>query len=374
MSRRSLHELASTFGPHLASVCARTAQALAACGFGSLLVHSGRLLAVFEDDRTYPFEAHAPFKVWAPLSDAPDSFVWFEPGARPRLILHRPPDYWYKPAELPEGYWVEHFDMRTRRRPRRGTGAAAAGPVAQRPTSGTRSPELAAWGPAAINPPAAHAAAGLCPRGEDPLRARVPARGEPPGRARTPRRGARLSPGASEFEIELAFLRACGLREQELPYNPIIALNAGGAVLHYQVLEKHAPRASGYSLLIDAGAEFARLCVRHHAHLLSGRCRLRGAHRPRGPHAAGAVRAGARRGRLARRAPARPCAHRASCCARPTSSAAASRRPSPAASPACSCRMASGTCSGSRCTTSAALWLGRRAGRLPRPTDTRTCA
>jgi Xaa-Pro dipeptidase len=61
--------------------------------------------------------------------------------------------------------------------------------------------------------------------------------------------------GASEFEIELAFLRGCGMREQELPYNPIIALNAGGAVLHYQVLEKHRPR-DRHSLLIDAGAEF----------------------------------------------------------------------------------------------------------------------
>jgi Xaa-Pro dipeptidase len=61
--------------------------------------------------------------------------------------------------------------------------------------------------------------------------------------------------GASEFEIELAFLAACGLREQELPYNPIIALNDGGAILHYQVLEKDAP-AQRHSLLIDAGAEF----------------------------------------------------------------------------------------------------------------------
>jgi Xaa-Pro dipeptidase len=62
--------------------------------------------------------------------------------------------------------------------------------------------------------------------------------------------------GGSEFEIELAFLKACGLREQELPYNPIIALNSGGAVLHYQVLQKRPP-PERYSLLIDAGAEFA---------------------------------------------------------------------------------------------------------------------
>jgi Xaa-Pro dipeptidase len=62
--------------------------------------------------------------------------------------------------------------------------------------------------------------------------------------------------GASEFEIELAFLKACGMREQELPYSPIIALNEGGAVLHYQLLEKQAP-AERHSLLIDAGAEFS---------------------------------------------------------------------------------------------------------------------
>jgi Xaa-Pro dipeptidase len=51
------------------------------------------------------------------------------------------------------------------------------------------------------------------------------------------------------------FLRRA-LREQELPYNPIIALNSGGAVLHYQVLQKRPP-PERYSLLIDAGAEFA---------------------------------------------------------------------------------------------------------------------
>jgi Xaa-Pro dipeptidase len=61
--------------------------------------------------------------------------------------------------------------------------------------------------------------------------------------------------GGSEFDIELAFLAGTGLREQELPYNPIIALNEGAAVLHYQVLDRRRPTARR-SLLIDAGAEF----------------------------------------------------------------------------------------------------------------------
>src|SRR6516162_5698394 len=104
--------LDSTFGAHIQAVCERTAQALSSCGYAGLLVYAGSLLPVFEDDRTYPFEANAPFKVWAPLGDVPDSFVWFAPGERPRLLVHRPADYWHKPADPPEGYWVRHFDVR----------------------------------------------------------------------------------------------------------------------------------------------------------------------------------------------------------------------------------------------------------------------
>ena len=59
--------LADLFVAHLEGVCLRTARALEACGYAALLVHSGSLLPVFQDDRTYPFEVHAPFKVWAPL-------------------------------------------------------------------------------------------------------------------------------------------------------------------------------------------------------------------------------------------------------------------------------------------------------------------
>jgi Xaa-Pro dipeptidase len=50
-------------------------------------------------------------------------------------------------------------------------------------------------------------------------------------------------------------MKACGMREQELPYNPIVALNENGAVLHYQFQQRRAP-SKMLSLLIDAGAEY----------------------------------------------------------------------------------------------------------------------
>lgn len=247
--------LEKSFVPHLAALCERTARALACSGYTSLLVHSGSALTVFEDDRTYPFEAHAPFKVWAPLADVPDCFVWFEPGSAPRLILHQPRDYWYKPADLPRGYWVSHFevfpvpDLAAAR-------SALPQDLSRTAYIGDATPEIGSWGVGAINPRPLmrrldYDRAAKSPYELECMRAanRLGARGH---LAAT--RAFRA--GASEFEIEIEFLAACGLREQELPYNPIIALNEGGAVLHYQVLEKRSPRER-HSLLIDAGAEFA---------------------------------------------------------------------------------------------------------------------
>jgi Xaa-Pro dipeptidase len=247
--------LEDSFGPHLKFVCERTARALAACGYSGLLVHSGSLVPVFEDDRSYAFEAHAPFKIWAPLGDVPDSFVWFEPGRQPRLLVHRPADYWHKPADPPHGYWVRHFDVRLVS-DLAATRAALPPVLAQAAYIGDAFVELPTWGVKAVNPPALmrrldYDRAAKTPYELACLREanRLGARGHLAAREA-------FDAGASEFEIELAFLKGCGLREQELPYNPIVALNAWGAVLHYQMLEKTTP-AARHSLLIDAGAEFA---------------------------------------------------------------------------------------------------------------------
>ena len=248
-------ELEATFGPHLEALCARTARALETGGFTGLLVHSGAALTVFEDDRTYPFLAHAPFKVWVPLADAPDSYIWFRPGSKPMLLLHQPRDYWYKPADLPRGYWVRHFEV-VAAADAAAARAALPGDLSRVAYIGDATPELASWGVGAVNPRDLMRRLDYDRAVKSPyelacLRAanRLGARGHLAATRAFER-------GASEFEIELEFLSACGAREQELPYNPIIALNEGGAVLHYQVLEKRAP-LERHSLLIDAGAQFA---------------------------------------------------------------------------------------------------------------------
>jgi Xaa-Pro dipeptidase len=250
----ALPDLEASFSAYLQSVCDRSAHALEKTGFRSLLVHSGSLVPVFEDDRTYPFEAHAPFKVWAPLSDAPDCFVYFEPGKRPQLLFHSPQDYWYKPAAVPQAYWTRHFDIRLVTRVDEAR-KALPGNLQHTAYIGDVLPELTSWEVGAVNPAALMRRLDFVRAAKTPYELQCLREANRLG-ARGHRAAAQaFEAGASEFEIELAFLRACGLREQELPYNPIIALNDGGAVLHYQVLEKHAP-AEPHSLLIDAGAEF----------------------------------------------------------------------------------------------------------------------
>ncbi|MEJ1965784.1 MAG: Xaa-Pro dipeptidase [Gammaproteobacteria bacterium] len=248
-------DLEATYAAHLDTVIRRTSRALEAAGFAGLLVHSGCAPMVYADDQHYPFRVNAPFKLWAPLIDVPDCFVYFEPGRRPRMLFNHPRDYWHKPADLPNAFWTRHFELHA---------------VGDRATArtllphdlgrmaylGEGFPELADWAVGAVNP--------------GPLVARL----DFDRAVKTPyelvclREASRLGAlghvaaqkafdaGASEYDIEIAFLQACGLREQELPYNPIIALNAGAAVLHYQVLERRAP-AERHSMLIDAGAEFA---------------------------------------------------------------------------------------------------------------------
>ena len=259
--------LDALFASHLEQIARRTCRALEACGYSSLLVHSGSPLLIFQDDRTYPFKVHAPFKVWAPLLDAPDSFVYFEPGHRPLLVFHQPEDYWYKPPALPQGYWTRHFEIRPCR-DRDEARRLLPGNLRATAFVGDSLEEFASWGVGDINP--SHLIRHLdFPRASKSpyelacLRqaSRLGARGQLAA-ARA------FAAGASEFEIELAFISGCGTREQDLPYNPIIALNEGGSVLHYQVLETSRP-PERHSLLIDAGAEFAGYAcdiTRTHSH------------------------------------------------------------------------------------------------------------
>ncbi len=247
-------DLTALYAAHLDTVRARFDRALAACGYSAVLVYSGGLARIFGDDQEHPFRVNAWFKAWVPLTQLPDSFLFYEPGRAPVLLAHRPVDFWYMPADVPQSYWTRTIDVKPIA-DRRSARAALPRELGRVACLGEPFPEAAAWG-LPCNP------VELCTRLDYDRAFKTPY--ELACLRRANRLAARahvaaahaFSGGASEREIELAFLRACGLREQELPYNPIIALNEHGAVLHYQRLDRRAPPTL-HSMLIDAGAEAA---------------------------------------------------------------------------------------------------------------------
>jgi Xaa-Pro dipeptidase len=245
----------SLFAAHLEVVKKRSATALAATGYDALLVHAGTPPLLFLDDHHLPFKVQAPFKVWAPLIDAPDSFVYFAPGKKPVLLLHAPVDYWHKSPQTPHTYWSDAFDIVSC--PDRGATRAALPPNLSRTAFiGEPFAELVSWGPGAINPEHLIAQLDYGRAAKTPYEVAALLEANVLGARGHEAAEKAFRAGGSEFEIGLAFMGACGLRERELPYNPIIALNEGGAVLHYQVQNRDRP-AKLRSLLIDAGAEFA---------------------------------------------------------------------------------------------------------------------
>jgi Xaa-Pro dipeptidase len=246
--------LDSLFPAHLAQVRTRTDAALQASGHDGVVMFSGRAPYRFLDDNAYPFTANPHFLHWAPLLNAPDSFIRYVPGQRPQLLFHQPADYWYQPPAWPTDAWTREFDIEVIREPgeARALLAADAGRFA---LIGDSPPEFAGWGFAATNPPRLldplhfHRAIKTpyeieCMRRASALGARGHRAAEDAYRA-----------GASEYEVHQAYCSATGLREQELPYGNIVAFGRGAAVLHYQnlVRRRDAPRPS---FLIDAGAAY----------------------------------------------------------------------------------------------------------------------
>jgi Xaa-Pro dipeptidase len=247
-------ESGAEYEQHLASLQSRFSAALAGSTYDAILVYSGLLLPLFRDDQSYPFRPQAWYSIWGPLPPAPDCFLYVKPGARPRLIICAPADFWYQPQARPTGAWTRHFEIEVL-----GSLDAVRAALPQNLTRvaliGAPSDEMTAWGLGEQNPEKLLLALDFTRAVKTPyeltmlrLANRLGARGH--GAA-----AAAFAAGDSEYAIHQAFLAAIQQREQELPYNAIVALNEAGSVLHYQNLRREPP-AAHHSLLIDAGAQW----------------------------------------------------------------------------------------------------------------------
>ena len=243
--------LASLYPDHLNTLRERADKALALADFDHLLIAAGMPLRKFLDDQDQPFVASPHFKHWLPLTDAPGSWIVYTPGSKPKLIFLQPRDYWHVVPDVPQGYWIEYFDIVIVR--------TAAEAVAQLP-SGQRA--VIAAGYAAMDSVEANNPQVLLDylhwyrsyktpyelelmREASRLGTRAHRAAEQAFRA-----------GESEFGIHMAYLAAARQNDAELPYASIVALNEHGAALHYTNFDR-TPPAQSRSFLIDAGASAA---------------------------------------------------------------------------------------------------------------------
>jgi len=99
------------YKPHLQTLMRRAEASLEASGFDALVIHAGCPPVQFLDDQDYPYKVNPHFKAWVPILDNPGCILVFAPGARLKVLFHRPNDYWHKPARLPQGPWTEAVDI-----------------------------------------------------------------------------------------------------------------------------------------------------------------------------------------------------------------------------------------------------------------------
>ena len=230
----------------------RTERSLAASGFDALVIHAGTAPIQFLDDQDYPYKVNPHFKAWVPIEDNPGCILVVAPGARLKVLFHQPNDYWHKPARLPRAPWTAEVDLIAMDEPSKASGHwAHLRRVAYIGPDGFS----AETDPASINPPdllsRLHYDRAVKTAYELECMRRASALGARGHQAAL----AAFRRGESEYEAHMRYLEACSQREQEMPYNNIVAYNENSAVLHYQHLERTAP-APLRSFLLDAGAQY----------------------------------------------------------------------------------------------------------------------
>ena len=249
LSKNGLDQL---YFDHLRTVVQRTDRSLATAGFDALVIQAGTPPTQFLDDQDYPFKVNPHFKAWVPIVDNPRCLLVYRPGTKPRILFHQPNDYWHKPADLPREPWTAAVDLTAMADPAKAGAAwthlgrvAFIGPsdsFQDAPASSINNPDLLA---------SLHYDRAVKTPYELACMRRASALGAQGHRAAC----AAFRAGASEYETHMRYLAACTQREEEMPYNNIVAYNENAAVLHYQRLERTAPAALR-SFLIDAGAQF----------------------------------------------------------------------------------------------------------------------
>jgi Xaa-Pro dipeptidase len=241
------------YAQHLTTLMQRTDRSLAATGFDALVIPAGRPPLQFLDDQDYPFKVNPQFKAWVPIVDNPRCVLIYAPGTRPTVLFHQPNDFWHKPARIPQQPWTASVDLIAMDDDAQaGAHWARLGRVAFIASDQGTLPGIDA---ANLNPPGLLARLNYDRAVKTPYELACMREASELGARGHRAAVAAFRLGLSEYDAHMAYLQACAQREEEMPYNNIVAYNENAAVLHYQHLER-APPSPLRSFLIDAGAQY----------------------------------------------------------------------------------------------------------------------
>ena len=215
-----------------------------------VLLHSGSLDTYFGDDRVVDFNAYSHYLRWIPINK-PDQFVLYIPGEKPKYFQVIPNDYWHE-QKIECGDWIY------------GNVNVVPIKIVDEIKSYLKNDDLAYIGP---NPTLAEkfnisTSQINCQEILNYLNFKraykteyeVLQIKEANKLAIVGHQAARecfLNDG-NEYEIHMAYLKACSILESDSPYTNIVALGEKSAILHYQN-KRNENAQKEKNLLIDAG-------------------------------------------------------------------------------------------------------------------------
>jgi Xaa-Pro dipeptidase len=240
------------YAEHLASLKSRYDRILDSCGYDTLNVFSGAPKVQFLDDNYYPFKANPQFKALVPVTDNPHSWVIYRKGQKPQLLFYRPVDFWHYVPPAPDTFWSDEYDIVLLDKPQE----AKQYLQAEKAAFIGEAAGLQDWPLGEQNPQALLAQLNWARAYKTPYEMACLREANRIGVQAHRAAEEAFRSGASEFEINLAYLKAAGQGENRMPYGNIVALNRHAAVLHYTHLsDQRLPEAELRSFLIDAGAD-----------------------------------------------------------------------------------------------------------------------
>ncbi|QIW15361.1 Xaa-Pro dipeptidase [Pasteurellaceae bacterium RH1A] len=242
------------FTQHITRLQAVFQQALEQARLDGIWIYAGQAHPRFLDDSFYPFKINPHFNWVLPCPEAEKSWIFVDGKNKPQVYFYAPQDYWHVSPRLPkEAFFAGEFDWHV---------LGQAGDIAQY----IQNPQYCAFlgedealaqglGFGQINPQKVlnilHFERSIKSEFE------IACIGQAQISALRGHEAAKEAffAGLSEFEINLAYLKATQQSDTNVPYGNIVAINEHAAVLHYTALD-HSQPTQRHSFLLDAGTTF----------------------------------------------------------------------------------------------------------------------